>query len=80
MTFCTEPNWLDKTVPRTALGERVIVRVTVPEVEPPLQLRRVWAAADFILEGKFASAAHVLREFRAANPWINGEYDAYYEA
>lgn len=44
----------------------------VPLNEKQEQLQRVLDTIRFIEEGKFASAAHVRREWKKHNPWING--------
>jgi hypothetical protein len=64
------PGWLD-TIVEPGDFSRVVPKYepskTVPVVD---QLQRVWDAAEFIHAGKFASAAHKIKELRDNNPWI----------
>ena len=72
-------SWLDEIVEPTAVSKRVIPRAgetRIPLNEKQAQLQRVLDTIRFIEEGKFASAAHVRREWKKHNPWINGEEDA----
>ena len=72
-------SWLDGIVEPTALSQKVIPRAgetKIPLNEKQAQLQRVLDTIRFIEEGKFASAAHVRREWKKHNPWVNGEEDA----
>ena len=72
-------SWLDGIVEPTELSKRKIPRIgetVIPLNEKQEQLQRVLDTIRFVEEGKFASAAHVRREWRKHNPWINGEEDA----
>jgi hypothetical protein len=44
----------------------------IPKSEKQLQAQRVWDFVRLVEEGKFASAAHVRREWKKHNPWLNG--------
>ena len=72
MTFKVEPKWLDKIVQPTELSKREdIPRVCVDRlgyITP--QVQRFMDIIKFIEKGKWASAAHTMREWRANNPWI----------
>jgi hypothetical protein len=64
-------SWLDEIVQPTALSRRVIPRqgkTAIPPAHP--QFQRFRAVVDFVEAGRFASAAHTLREWRANNPWL----------
>jgi hypothetical protein len=64
-------SWLDKIVQPTALSRRVIPRLGQTVITPePTQFTRFRAAVDAIEAGKFATAAHALRAWRAHNPWL----------
>ena len=69
-------SWLDGIVEPTALSKRVIPRAgttVVPLTDKQLQLKRVTDFVLFVEAGKLASAAHVRREWKKFNPYINGE-------
>ena len=76
-------SWLDGIVEPTALSKRVIPRAgetKIPLNEKQAQLQRVLDTIRFVEEGKFASAAHVRREWKKHNPWVNGTEAALQEA
>ena len=68
-----EPGWADNIVHPTGLSGKIIPRqgqTIIPPAHP--QFERIQRIATLCAAGKFASAAHLLREHRAENPWING--------
>ena len=72
-------SWLDEIVEPTALSKRVIPRAgetVIPLNEKQAQLQRVLVFVRLVEEGKLASAAHVRREWKKHNPYINGTEDA----
>lgn len=66
-----DKGWLDKIVQPTALSLRTDIPKTISFkrfVDP--QVKRLRDVAEFVEAGKWASAAHALREHRLNNPWI----------
>lgn len=63
-------NWLDEIVQPTALSQRRVPRLGEIKVSPAnLQLQRFLKLVEHIQAQRWASAAHVRREWIANNPW-----------
>ena len=65
------PRWLDNIVEPTVLSLRAdIPRTVITKRFVDHQVKRLLDIVAFANAGKFASAAHTLKEHRANNPWL----------